>query len=32
MNLKQANILVVDDDKDILTAVRFLLNYAGFVP
>ena len=25
MNLKQANILVVDDDKDILTAVRFLL-------
>ena len=25
MNLKQANILVVDDDKDVLTAVRFLL-------
>ena len=25
MNLRQANILVVDDDKDILTAVRFLL-------
>ena len=25
MKLKQANILVVDDDKDILTAVRFLL-------
>lgn len=25
MNLHQANILVVDDDKDVLTAVRFLL-------
>jgi DNA-binding NtrC family response regulator len=25
MNLRQANILVIDDDKDILTAVRFLL-------
>jgi len=25
MNLRQANILVVDDDKDVLTAVRFLL-------
>jgi len=25
MNLRQASILVVDDDKDILTAVRFLL-------
>lgn len=25
MNLKQANILVVDDDKDVLTTVRFLL-------
>lgn len=25
MNLKQANILVVDDDTDVLTAVRFLL-------
>ena len=25
MNLKQANILVVDDDRDVLTAVRFLL-------
>jgi DNA-binding NtrC family response regulator len=25
MNLSQANILVVDDDKDVLTAVRFLL-------
>jgi len=25
MNLKHANILVVDDDKDVLTAVRFLL-------
>ncbi len=25
MNLKQANILVIDDDKDVLTAVRFLL-------
>jgi len=25
MNLKQASILVVDDDKDVLTAVRFLL-------
>lgn len=25
MNLHQANILIVDDDKDVLTAVRFLL-------
>ena len=25
MNLRQANILVVDNDKDVLTAVRFLL-------
>ncbi|MDR2911114.1 MAG: sigma-54 dependent transcriptional regulator [Bacteroidales bacterium] len=25
MNLRQASVLVVDDDKDILTAVRFLL-------
>ena len=25
MNLRQASILVVDDDKDVLTAVRFLL-------
>lgn len=25
MNLRQANILIVDDDKDVLTAVRFLL-------
>ena len=25
MNLRHANILVVDDDKDVLTAVRFLL-------
>jgi len=25
MNLRQANVLVVDDDKDVLTAVRFLL-------
>jgi len=25
MNLRNANILVVDDDKDVLTAVRFLL-------
>ncbi|MDR3189509.1 MAG: sigma-54 dependent transcriptional regulator [Prevotellaceae bacterium] len=25
MHLRQANILVIDDDKDILTAVRFLL-------
>jgi len=25
MNLNQANILIVDDDKDVLTAVRFLL-------
>ena len=25
MNLHQASILVVDDDKDVLTAVRFLL-------
>jgi DNA-binding NtrC family response regulator len=25
MNLKQANILVIDDDRDVLTAVRFLL-------
>lgn len=23
MNLHQANILIVDDDKDVLTAVRF---------
>lgn len=25
MNLHQANILIIDDDKDVLTAVRFLL-------
>ena len=25
MTLRQSNILVVDDDKDVLTAVRFLL-------
>ena len=25
MNLRQANILIVDDDQDVLTAVRFLL-------
>ena len=25
MNLHEANILIVDDDKDVLTAVRFLL-------
>jgi len=25
MNLRQASILVVDDDKDVLTTVRFLL-------
>jgi len=25
MNINQANILIVDDDKDVLTAVRFLL-------
>ena len=25
MNLRRANILIVDDDQDVLTAVRFLL-------